>query len=236
MKKAKPDEKVAKESKKMSKQRSSDRRQKLDAQNSDIDLGHVESPDGLPSLLIPPTEGSLSRASSDHASSLLYGTTLNPRNGILIAKSSSLIFPTGVEATVEEENQTRSTRTTAINLRLDACETVRWPLKKKLILDNMQIAAADIPVKFLDGTPLGNTLHKLSLSKNRLCTVPSRLVNCLPILKQLDLSECELVALPETWNLPQLRILNLSLNKLTDFPEEVSQTVSSIHFHSGSIR
>ena len=206
----------------MSKQRSSDRRQKLDAQNSDIDHGHVETPNGTPPPLIPPMEGSLSRASSDHASSLLYGKTLHPRNGILIAKSSSLIFPTGVEATVEEENQTRSTRTTAINLRLDACESVRWPMKKKLTLDNMQIAAADIPVKFLDGTLLGNTLHKLSLSKNRLCTVPPRLVSCLPILKHLDLSECELVALPEAWNLPLLRVLNLSLNKLTDFPEEVS--------------
>ena len=103
IKKPKENEKVAKESKKMSKQRSTDRRHKLDAQNSDIDLGHVETSEGIPPLLIPPVEGSLSRSSSDHASSLLYGKTLHPRNGILIAKSSSLVFPTGVKATVEEE-------------------------------------------------------------------------------------------------------------------------------------
>ena len=163
---------------------------------------------------------------SDHASSLLYGKTLHPRNGILIAMSSSLIFPTGVEATVEEEEQTRSTRTMDINLRLDACETIRWPMKKKLILDNMQIAAVDIPVKYLDDTPLGNTLHKLSLSKNRLSSIPPRLVNCLPLLRHLDLSECELVTLPKVWNLLQLRILNLSHNRLIDFPEEVSRIIS----------
>lgn len=212
-----------KESKSLSKQRAIDRRLKLEAQNSDIDLGHVEIAVGSPPLLIPPTEGSVSRSSSDHSGSLLYGKTLQtPRHGVLLGKTSSLIFPTGVDSPCEEEAQESSTKTLDINLRLDACETIRWPMKKKLHLETMQLCAADIPVKYLEGTPLGNTLHKLSLAKNRLSAVPPKLVQCLPMLKHLDLSQCELVALPETWNLPQLKKLNLSHNKLTDFPEEVS--------------
>lgn len=202
--------------KKITKQRSNDRRHKIEAQNSDIDLGHVE--DSSAPLLIPPTEGSVSRSSSDHSGSLLYGKTLHPpRNGVLLGKSSSLIFPTGVEAPEE----TPPTKTREINLRLDQCETIRWPIKKKLILENMQLSAADIPVQYLFGTPLGNTLHKLSLAKNRLSSIPVKLVQCLPTLKHLDLSQCELVTLPEVWNLGQLRKLNLSHNKLTDFPDEV---------------
>jgi Leucine-rich repeat (LRR) protein len=225
VKNPKENEKVMKESKSLSKQRAIDRRLKLEAQNSDIDLGHVEIAVGSAPLLIPPTEGSVSRSSSDHSGSLLYGKTLQtPRHGVLLGKTSSLIFPTGVDSPSEEEAQESSTKTLDINLRLDACETIRWPMKKKLNLENMQLGAIDIPVKYLEGTPLGNTLYKLSLAKNRLNAVPLKLVQCLPMLKHLDLSQCDLVALPETWNLPQLKKLNLSHNKLTDFPEEVSSS------------
>jgi len=211
---------ATKESKKYSKQRSRDRINKMDAHNSELDLGHLEEETSAP-LLIPPTEGSVSRSSSDHSGSLLYGKNLHPpRNGVLLGKSSSLIFPTGVEAPGAEEAQKNTSKTREINLRLDQCETVRWPMKKKLNLENMQLSAAEIPVSYLFETPLGNTLYKLSLAKNRLSTVPAKLVQCLPILKHLDLSQCELVTLPEKWDLPQLKKLNLSHNKLTDFPDE----------------
>jgi Leucine-rich repeat (LRR) protein len=112
-----------------------------------------------------------------------------------------------------------------INLLLDQCETVRFPFKKKLMLNSLNLTAADIPVKDLYGTSLGNSLHKLSMAGNRLSTIPPRLVTCLPVLKTLDLSQCELHQLPERWNLPQLKRLNLSHNRLTDFPEEVSFSV-----------
>ena len=108
-----------------------------------------------------------------------------------------------------------------IALLLDACETIRFPFKKKLILNSLHMTAADIPVKDLYGTVLGQSLYKLSMSGNRLSTVPRKLVTCLPSLKSMDISQCELHQIPDKWNLPQLKRLNMSHNRLCDFPEEV---------------
>jgi GTPase SAR1 family protein len=162
-------------------------------------------------------------------------------SNVLFGKSSSLIFPTGVvdasggpTATVNTvpsavagvsstgavQKHMADLKSHKINLLLDQCESVRFPFKKKLMLNALELAAADIPVKDLYRTNLGNSLHKLSLAGNRLSTIPPKLVVCLPVLKTLDLSQCELHQLPERWNLPQLKRLNLSHNRLTDFPEE----------------
>ncbi|KAL3919438.1 MAG: hypothetical protein SGILL_003752 [Bacillariaceae sp.] len=165
------------------------------------------------------------------------------KGSVLFGKSSSLIFPTGVVEPSGGGSSSAQTAPTAatggvfnsngaaqknmadlkshkINLLLDQCETVRFPFKKKLMLNALELTAADIPVKDLYRTNLGNSLHKLSLAGNRLSTIPPKLVVCLPILKTLDFSQCELHQLPERWNLPQLKRLNLSHNRLTDFPEE----------------
>jgi Leucine-rich repeat (LRR) protein len=171
--------------------------------------------------------------------------------GVLFGKSASLIFPTGVvdgsgstnaastasNATDTGQSSERSKtnqdlKCHKINLLLDQCETIRFPFKKKLMLNSLDLTAADIPVKDLYGTNLGNSLHKLSLAGNRLSTVPQRLVSCLPILKTLDLSQCELHQLPERWNLPQLKRLNLSHNRLTDFPEEVCSLDGNGRWHA----
>eukprot|EP00546_Thalassionema_frauenfeldii_P001231 CAMPEP_0178932680 /NCGR_PEP_ID=MMETSP0786-20121207/22772_1 /TAXON_ID=186022 /ORGANISM="Thalassionema frauenfeldii, Strain CCMP 1798" /LENGTH=1673 /DNA_ID=CAMNT_0020610039 /DNA_START=172 /DNA_END=5190 /DNA_ORIENTATION=- len=220
---------LAKDSKKMTKQRLKDRRMKLEAHNSDIDLGYLE----ISELKLHTAEQSLgsatskgsarSRGSASDNSSLIYGKALSAsRNGALLGKSTSLIFPTGVEASGEDRHgvQLHEDKTEAIKYRLSACETIRWPIKKKLALENMRLTHMDIPVKDIVGTTLGNTLHKLSLLGNRLREVPSKLVQSLPILKTLDLSQCDLAVLPEVWNLPQLKKLNLSHNKLAEFPEE----------------
>jgi Leucine-rich repeat (LRR) protein len=108
-----------------------------------------------------------------------------------------------------------------INILLDQCESARFTFKKKLALNNLNLTAADIPLKDLCGTPLGDTLNKLSIIGNQLGTVPARLMQNLPALKHLDLSQCQLQHLPDRWNLPQLKRLNLSHNKLTDFLDEV---------------
>jgi Leucine rich repeat len=174
------------------------------------------------------------------ASSLLFGKPPNG-NAMLLQQSSSLIFPTGVEPSTKTGRGTsigsvgrgssnasssdyaaNNLKRRKVNLLLDQCETVRFPFKKKLILNDLSLTAADIPVKDLCGTPLGSSLHKLSLAGNRLGHIPAKLVTNLPVLKHLDLSQCELHHLPETWYLPNLRRLNLSHNRLTDFPEEVS--------------
>ncbi|KAL3924001.1 MAG: hypothetical protein SGILL_001313 [Bacillariaceae sp.] len=191
------------------------------------------------------SEGHLDQSGRSNVSSLDQSGRSNSGlgSGVLFGKSSSLIFPTGV---VDASGGTAATATTTpnttssgvfnptsasqknnadlkshkINLLLDQCETVRFPFKKKLMLNALELTAADIPVKDLYRTNLGNSLHKLSLAGNRLSTVPPKLVVCLPVLKTLDLSQCELHQLPERWNLPQLKRLNLSHNRLTDFPEE----------------
>jgi hypothetical protein len=174
---------------------------------------------------LPPRPGltSLDRSSSDQStSSLFYGKT--PNSGALLGKSSSLIFPT-MEASAKPVEGDMTLRR-KINLLLDQCESVRFPFKKKLILSDLSLAAADIPLGDLCGTSLGNSLHKLTLAGNRLGTVPAALVNNLPGLRHLDLSQCELHHLPDKWNLPKLTRLNLSHNRLTDFPEEVNLTTT----------
>lgn len=155
---------------------------------------------------------SLDRSSSDQsAGSLLYGKT--PNSGALLGKSSSLIFPTGVDTNADGDNEADNAKRRKINLLLDQCEAIRFPFKKKLALEKLSITAADIPLNYLCGTPLGNALHKLSLAGNRLGNVPPKLLQNLPTLKHLDLSQCELHQLPSGWNLPQLKKLNLSHNR-----------------------
>ena len=168
------------------------------------------------------------RSTSASTTGLFYPGNNKPAakntGGVLFGKSSSLIFPTGVEppSTTDGTMDSTALKRHRINILLDQCETVRFPFKKKLSLNAMGLKATDIPIKDLYGTNLGNTLHKLSLAGNRLSTIPPKLATCLPALKTLDLSQCELHQLPERWNLPQLKRLNLSHNQLTDFPEEVS--------------
>jgi hypothetical protein len=133
-------------------------------------------------------------------------------------RACSIIFP----ERQHDADQTSSRKLREIIHRLHQCEVMRWPRKKKLMLDNMYLTAADIPSSLIVGSTLGNTLHKLSLSGNRLRSIPSELLQRLPQLQTLDLSKCELLTLPALWNLPQLTTLDLSFNKLVDFPEEVN--------------
>ena len=160
------------------------------------------------------------------------GGNRSSSGGVLFGKSSSLIFPTGVQTPTNGPHgpanptnniaPTNDLKSHKINLLLDQCEAVRFPFKKKLMLNSLDLTSQDIPVKDLYNTSLGNTLHKLSLAGNRLSNIPPKLVVCLPLLKTLDLSQCDLHQLPERWDLKSLKRLNLSHNKLTDFPEEVS--------------
>jgi Leucine-rich repeat (LRR) protein len=201
-------------------------------------------------------------------SATMASSTINPTPNAALLKStstatsssasSSIIFPTGVDGSASSRgggvggemsalidssgSELSQLKRRKINLCLDQCESIRFPFKKKLILQNMKLTAADIPLNDLCGTSLGNTLHKLSLSGNNLGSVPPRLVQSLPLLRSLDLSRCELHQLPDRWNLPKLTRLNLSDNLFTDFPEEVrgrslcgllvSISISSTHVSS----
>ena len=115
-----------------------------------------------------------------------------------------------------------------VKSRLDKANAAHHPFKKKLMLNDLNLTASDIPIEELcgdlcgSGTVLGNSLHKLSLSGNGLGVLPPKLVQSLPMLKTLDLSQCKLHELPKYWDLPKLTFLNLSLNFFSVFPEEVS--------------
>jgi Leucine-rich repeat (LRR) protein len=133
---------------------------------------------------------------------------------------STVTYPTNVEVEAVDSEAVEQKRR-HIDLALDQCESMRLPCKKKLMLNNLSLTAFDIPLRDLCGTSLGDSLRKLSLAGNPLGSISTKLVCSLPALKILDLSQCELTRLPDKWNLPQLTRLNLSHNRLTEFPEEV---------------
>mmetsp|Transcript_9986 Transcript_9986/g.20594 ORF Transcript_9986/g.20594 Transcript_9986/m.20594 type:complete len:1705 (+) Transcript_9986:253-5367(+) len=107
-----------------------------------------------------------------------------------------------------------------INLLMDQCETVKFPFKKKLILANMNLAYDEVPVEHICSARLGTTLYKFSLAGNPLFAVPDILLVRLTGLRVLDLSQCELRDLPESWDFPSLKRLNLSHNRLDEFLNE----------------
>jgi Leucine rich repeat len=179
------------------------------------------------------------------ASSMSNGTRLLTKttHAVVGYDATSLIFPIGVDATAVDDrgrpgdgDANQSIRS-QVNSRLDQCERARFSFtgnKKKLILDDMKLTHNDIPMKDLCGTALGNSLHKLTLAKNRLGSIPAKLVVSLPVLQTLDLSQCELHQLPEHFNLPRLKRLNLRHNRFSYFPDEVSGRVCRRIVVSGS--
>jgi hypothetical protein len=217
--------------KEATRQRAAARRIKLETQSSDIDPGHIVDVDVEKQLIEEKDEAagveknsdvstsSIDSTSDQSSGSMFYGKTAN--SGTMLGKSSSLIFPTGVE-NAEIARECDESKRRRINLLLDQCETIRFPFKKKLLLTNLCLTAMDLPLTDLCGTSLGNSLYTLSISGNRLGTVPALMVQSLPSVRHLDLSQCELHQLPDQWDLPKLTKLNLSHNRLTDFPEEVS--------------
>ena len=97
---------------------------------------------------------------------------------------------------------------------MDQCETVRFPFKKRLILANMNLSHEEIPVDQICSERLGSALYKLSLAGNRLHSIPEALIVKLRGLRVLDVSQCDLHSVPDKWDLPSLRKLNLSHNRL----------------------
>jgi GTPase SAR1 family protein len=130
----------------------------------------------------------------------------------------------------EAENQISKENNRVFNskvtLLLDRCKAKmeRLFLKKNhLGLDNRNMTECQIPMEKLIGTKFGHYLQSLSLSHNKLDTLPQSLVRCLPNLRSMNLSHCLIYELPKRWNIPLLKKLDISHNILIGFPEEVSQ-------------
>lgn len=109
-----------------------------------------------------------------------------------------------------------------LRLIIDQCETVRFPFKKRLILANLSLSHDDIPVQDICSERLGSALYKLSLAGNQILAIPEALVLRLSGLRVLDVSQCGLRSLPDVWDLPSLRKLVVSHNRIQTFPSEVS--------------
>lgn len=100
------------------------------------------------------------------------------------------------------------------------CLGQRFPFKKKLSLANFNLTYDEMPFDQICSDRLGATLYKLCLAGNRLGLIPEILTVKLIGLKILDISQCELGVIPDTWNLPLLKKLILSFNRLEVFPVE----------------
>ena len=79
----------------------------------------------------------------------------------------------------------------------------------------MNLTRDEIPVEQITCTDtLGPALYKFSLAGNKLQTIPEPLIVKLTGLRELDLSQCDLHSVPEKWNLPSLKKLILSHNRI----------------------
>lgn len=236
----------SKDRKKKDKQLARERKNKIDALDGKIEAGHIDDDEGQ-SFVTTPTVAttfqsiSFVERSVNEQSSVppvmekIYDSSANvhsARNG----SADSLIFPTrtaGADATQHAE----MVKEREITRRLNECEeraAKRFVLplmgnRIKLDLSGTSMTSEDdIPVKDLCNTPLGNVLQKLLLRKNKLKSIPPSIVQYLPALTVLDLQQCSLHELPEVWNLPKLKTLDVSCNHLTDFPGEVREYL--LHF------
>ena len=88
----------------------------------------------------------------------------------------------------------------------------------------MNLSRDEIPVEQITFTDtLGPALYKFSLAGNKLQTIPEPLIVKLTGLRELDLSQCDLHSVPEKWNLPSLKKLILSHNRIQKFLSAVSK-------------
>mmetsp|Transcript_35235 Transcript_35235/g.77159 ORF Transcript_35235/g.77159 Transcript_35235/m.77159 type:complete len:1750 (-) Transcript_35235:1573-6822(-) len=90
----------------------------------------------------------------------------------------------------------------------------------RLVLRGLNLRAKELPIPSILSFPLGKDLKKLCLAGNNLNHLPEVLVHSLQGLRTMDLQQCGLFTLPDDWDLPNLRRLNLSHNYLKTFLSE----------------
>ena len=154
-----------------------------------------------------------------------FGKTICERPNVKINRLvSNISNETGESLRSSFQGSVDVEKTRRVNRILEQCEAVGWPFRKKLILANLNLSFADIPIEGICSEKIGPFLYKLSLKGNSIFAVPDSLVTRLTGLKTLDLSNCGLEELPDVWDLPSLKKLCLGRNKLTTFPADVSES------------
>ena len=88
----------------------------------------------------------------------------------------------------------------------------------------LKLGKKELTTEEISHALLHQTKHftHVSFKENPIETIPPYLATQFHCLNCLDLSKCEIFKLPREWDLPQLKSLDLSLNRLMDFPKEVS--------------
>eukprot|EP00555_Chaetoceros_dichaeta_P012218 CAMPEP_0198264196 /NCGR_PEP_ID=MMETSP1447-20131203/14938_1 /TAXON_ID=420782 /ORGANISM="Chaetoceros dichaeta, Strain CCMP1751" /LENGTH=1385 /DNA_ID=CAMNT_0043953057 /DNA_START=109 /DNA_END=4263 /DNA_ORIENTATION=+ len=189
-----------------------------------------DEPPGEPFLQLPPrpphksTSPHVQQKFKRHSSDSTNGSSKvreseikrdTPNNEVEsdLGESMELCMIGGHTDVNDEDDNTVLTKSDRIKNLIDQCKLNK---QKKLILSNMEVSLKDISAKQLD-IPI---LQKLGLSGNKLFEIPRQMVMCLRGLRTLDVSQCNLRKIPEEWNLPNLRRLDLRYNELNVFPEE----------------
>ena len=206
---------------------------RLPTEAADMEDNYDHSRDVVPDLLFQQNHPSFSPSAAANELSTRSAPAFVNDNTSLSLRRDTSVATAGTRSDVEAidyevfEDVASSTRTDSgalckvrrINLLIDQVESALFPFKKKLILANMNLTASELPVDDICTQGMCN-MNKLSLAGNRLGQVPDRIVLELTGLRTLDISQCDLRSLPSNWNLPHLKRLDLSHNRLVDFPYE----------------
>ena len=205
---------------------------RLPTEAADMEDNYDHSRDVVPDLLFQQNPSFSPSAAANELSTRSAPAFVNDNTSLALRRDTS-VATAGTRSDVEAidyevfEDVASSTRTDSgalckvrrINLLIDQVESALFPFKKKLILANMNLTASELPVDDICTQGMCN-MNKLSLAGNRLGQVPDRIVLELTGLRTLDISQCDLRSLPSNWNLPHLKRLDLSHNRLVDFPDE----------------
>lgn len=107
-------------------------------------------------------------------------------------------------------------------------QTGYWTRRRnRFKLDKKDLTTGEVSYTLLHQT---KHLTHVSFKGNQIDAIPPYLATQLHSLRCLNLSKCDIFELPLDWDLPQLKSLDLSFNRLVDFPKAVSRRLGCALF------